>query len=316
MINALKAILRVFNVNPITGLATLNGSLNVSGNLNGIPVTGNGIPIMVGQNKYYYVDGKYGSDSSPNGSIDAPYATIAKATTIARARVDWAATPWAKRDIIVVAPGTYAENLTALAHGCIYWALGWDNRDAQMGVKIQPATGQPVDVGGFINGAFFGFGFQTSGTEKCFEGGIVNNCLFAGCRFEGAAETSTAAKLFECCDLVRTKFLDCEFSCGDVGFDILGTGGDPYSKMAHSIIKGCRFDQIDTAGIRTTLGMVGVSNLVDDCRMYGGGTTMALGIDDNAGIIDVMNTNVVGTAAFDGCRSVSNCYENGVLTTS
>ncbi len=264
----------------------------------------------------YYVDVSKGV--SGNGrSWSGAYKTLAEAIAVARARVDWAATPWGKRDIIRIAPGSYVENLTTLAHGVTFIGEGnGDLRDAQNGVKIIPATGVPVDVGGIINSTFINICFETSGANKCFDGGITNNCIFYRCRFQGAAETATAAKLFESVDATYLRFIECEFSCGDVGFDILGTGGDPYSKIAHCLFKDCLFDQIDTAAIRTTSGMVGVSNFVIGCKIIGGGITCAIGIDDNAGKLDCLDCNVIATDGFQGCRSVSGCYENGVLVTS
>ena len=83
--------------------------------LGGSPV--GGLPIMTGENKYYFVDGKYGLDGNSGSKPTDALATIGAAITLARARVDWSATPWARRDVIVIAPGSYDEALNlVMAH--------------------------------------------------------------------------------------------------------------------------------------------------------------------------------------------------------
>ena len=120
--------------------------------MGGVPVGG---PIIPSSANAYFVDGLNGSDSNEGRRNDEAFATIAAAVTIMNARIDWSASPWARRDVLIIQPGTYAENLTSLPYGCVVIGAGEDIRDAQSGVKIKPATGDAVDVGACINSSFY-----------------------------------------------------------------------------------------------------------------------------------------------------------------
>jgi len=282
----------------------------------GIPIIGGGsIPISLNAN-YYFVDGKHGSDSYDGLSATNAFATIGQANTACRARVNWANTRWAVNDVIVIAPGVYTENLTTMSHGCVYYGLGWDNRDGQFGVKFKPASGAPVDVGSLINSAFFNIGFETAETDasdRVFDSTITNNCLFQNCWFSGPAETATAVG-FYASDCTRTKFINCEFTCLDVGMDIVYVdAGDGFN---HCLIDGCNFMQIDTAGIRVSANLVGPSSIVTRSNFLGAGQTLGIAVDDNAGgILDVTWCAAESTSGYTNCRSVNASYNNGALVT-
>ena len=280
--------------------------------MGGVPVLTE-IPWLMqnGVSQFWYVDGQFGSDSNNGQSPETPFATIGAANTAARATVDWSETPWADRHVIVIAPGSYDENLTTLSHGTIYVGLGWDNRDAQMGVKIKPSTGSPVDVGGIVNTSFWNIGFESADASKAFDSGVVNNCQFINCRFSGAAESVTCASAFYTNDATCSRWINCDFTCAAVGFDIAYVdGGDGFN---HNLIEHCRFHQNTTAGLRTSTNLVGPSTLVNDCDFFGGGQTMAIGVDDNSAILELSRCMITATDPVDGCRAANACYGNGSL---
>jgi hypothetical protein len=279
----------------------------------GVPV--GALPVMVNAN-YYFVDGAHGSDSNDGRTPETALDTIAAAITKMNARINWSASPWARRDVLIIAPGTYAENLTALPYGCTVYGLGLDLRDAQNGVKIKPATGAPVDVGAVINTAFYNIHFETAETDAgdpVFDAAICNNCQFINCRFSGPAETATAVG-FVTNDAVGNKFIDCEFDCLDKGLDVnYADAGDSFS---HNLLRDCRFTQIDTAGIEISTNLVGPSSIVQDCLFLGAGQTMAIGVDDNVGLLDLVRCYITATDPVQGCRSANACYGNGALLDS
>ena len=287
----------------------------------GINIQANGDMTLSGdvyaQNLYglsgnvYYVDRTVTSSGSGTRWANAKK-TIAEAITVTNARIGWSNSPWANNDIIVIGPGTYAENLTSLPHGCIVIGAGPDLRDAQLGTKIKPASGDAVDVGAVINAAFINICFETTSTSDCFDAAIMNNCTFLNCRFQGPAETSTANGIVTN-DAVGNHIINCEFSCLDKGIDVnYADGGDSFS---HNWIKDSVFDQIDTAAIEISTNLVGPSSKVTNCFFFGGGATMSYAIDDNSGILDVAGCNAESTSGYDGCRSVNGSYNNGALVT-
>ena len=283
----------------------------------GVPVGSGGVPVFFGQqSKYYFVDVTNGNDDYDGLSPNRAKATIAAAITLVNARIDWSATPWANHDVILIAPGTYAENLTSLPYGAAMYGCGLDLRDAQNGVKIKPATGAPVDVGAVINTAFYNIHFETAETDAgdpVFDAEIANNNQFINCRFSGPAETATAVG-FVTLDAVANKWWFCEFDCLDKGLDVnYADAGDSFS---HNKLYECDFTQIDTAAVEISTNLVGPSSRLIDCRFGGAGQTMAIGVDDNSGILDLYGLQITATDPIQGCRSANACYGNGALLDS
>jgi hypothetical protein len=283
----------------------------------GMPLVGPDVPMFFGANtQYYFVDGTNGSTTNSGERADDALSTIAAAITKCNDRIDWSVTRWANNDVIIIAPGVYAENLTDLPYGCTLVGLGFDNRDAQNGVKIKPTSGAPVDVDSVINSTFINIGFETADTtagHAVFDAAICNNCYFFGCRFAGPAETATAVG-FVSNDMTCTKLFDCDFTCLDKGLDV--NYADSGDKFAHCYLGCCRFTQIDTAGIEISLSLVGPSSIVERCIFVGAGQTMAIGIDDNVGLLDIIRCDITATDPIQGCRSAEGCYGNGLLLLS
>lgn len=282
--------------------------------LGGVPV-GGGIPIFTKAN-YYYVDGTNGLAGNDGLSQKTALNTIAAAVTKMNAEINWSASPWATHPVLIIAPGTYAENLTSLPYGATVYGLGLDLRDAQNGVKIKPATGAAVDVGACINTAFYNIHFETAETDagdRVFDAAICNNNQFINCRFSGPAETATAVGFYTN-DAVGNKWIFCEFDCCDVGFDMAYV--DANDSFSHNWLYECRFTQCDTAGLRMSTNLVGPSSIVERCIFVGAGQTMAIGIDDNSGILDLVQCHITATDPVQSCRSANGCYGNGALLNS
>jgi len=272
-----------------------------------------GLGLQPDRSIEYYVDGKDGSDSNSGLSMDNAKATIAAAVTLMNARIGWSDTPWARSDTLYIAPGTYAENLTALPYGCNVIGLGHDVRDAQNGVKIKPASGLPVNVTSCINSSFYNIGFESVDTSAAFATVNCNNNLFEGCFFTGAAEATTAVYAFYASDVTKTTFRDCWFCNADNGvyFNYVD-GGD---KLAYLLMENCMITGCSATGIYVSTQLVGVHNIVRHNTIIGGGQTLAIGIDDNIACIDESFNSIEATTAVDGVRSSNGSYGNGVLLT-
>ena len=75
----------------------------------------------------------------------------------------------------------------------------------------------------------------------------------------------------------------------------------------------------DQTGIHFDVNCVPSGTIINRCNIAGAGATLALGLDDNTGIVTVMNTNFEATAcdpaSGDGDSKYNNCYLNGSLMT-
>jgi hypothetical protein len=283
----------------------------------GVPVLSGNIPFQFGKAsdgsdvKYYFVDGTNGADANTGLKPNKAKATIAAAITLVNGKIDWSISRWAPLSVIVIAPGTYAENLTSLPYGGTMVGVGHDYRDAQNGVKIKPATGSAVNVGSVINSAFYNIGFESADASRAFDATICNNNMFSNCRFSGAAESVTCVGAFYTSDAVSNRWINCEFTCAAVGMDIVYVdGGDSFS---HNKLVDCRFTQHTTAALRTSANLVGPSSTVHNCTFSGSGQTLAIGIDDNSALLDCFWCGSEATDAYQGCRSLNGCYANGAL---
>lgn len=248
---------------------------------------------------------------------DRAYKTIAEAFTAARALIDWAATPWAIGNEIHIAPGSYAENITALPHGCHIIGHGdcWDS-DGEVGVKIKPASGAPVVVGGFVNAKVTNIGFESADTTKVFTSTVLNNVMFEHCRFAGAPEATTSICGLYTSDSVMLTVRDCRFEYLDCGIDfVYADGGD---SMTRCLIDGNFFNYISEAGIRISLNLVSPASRICNNYIGGGGQTLAIGIDNNmtTPIVHCDNNFISATDGIQGYTTgtyVGGNYCNGVL---
>lgn len=251
--------------------------------------------------------------SDPDGDIML-YSTIEAAITAANARIDWSGTPWGNQDRILIFPGNYAENLTSLPHGCeLIGVSEYDMRDAQAGVKIEPASGSPIDANAWVNGRCENIAFISKTTYRAFDCLTINNVRFKNCFFSGPAETTTATEAFYCNDATYLRFDDCHFCNATIG--IRFEYADAGDKAAYVDINNCKVTGCATSGLYISTNLVGPHSVVRNTVMVGAGQTTTKQVDDNSNIFDYVNSWFEGTTAVEGGRSYNGCYGNGVLLT-
>lgn len=276
--------------------------------LNGIPTLAK-LPFMMNSN-YYFVDGTNGGAARDGKSPDTALDTWAEAIALMNAEIDWGISRWATNPVLLIAPGSYDENITSLPYGATIMGLGYDLRDAQNGVKLCPSSGDPIDVNSAINLTMINIGIEAKDAVAAFDADICNNVKFFGMRFAGSAAENVATG-FVSKDSVATEWHNCEFVNLDKGIDInYADGGDSFTE---ALINYCLFRRIDTAGIEISTNLVGGGATVKDTTIMGGGVTLAKGIDDNSGILDLINCYITATDPVEGCRSANGCYGNGSL---
>lgn len=222
------------------------------------------------------------------------FTTIAAAIEAANARINWTSgSPWGNGDNIFVMPGTYAENLTSMPHGCNLIGIGHDTGDGENGVQIQPATGAAVDVASWVNGYCENIGFNTTDTGIPFDAAICNNVKFKNCRFVGTTGQS-AARGFYTLDADRLNIINCEFIDVLIGFE--AAYADAGDKFHDSRIQHCKFTNITNKGIYLTTSLLVNGTLISDNYIQCTGAS-SIGIDDDTdGAIVANNTVIVGTS--------------------
>lgn len=287
----------------------------------GVPVSNGQIPFVRNSGKTYFVDGKNGLSGASGLRPDDAFSTIAAAVTESNGNIDWSATPWALGDTIIVAPGVYAENLTSLPYGGSIIGLG-DAFDlnGQRGVTIKPSSGSPVDCTSVINCHIENICFESPGTSVVFQAdnfnrNVVLNCLFSG--LPGASPTTTKG-LEIVKDMTGNIIKGCVFQVVRNGIYIVTDNGN--SKQASgNIIEDCYVRGADQTGIYFDANCVPSYTQINRCVIGDGGTTLALGLDDNTGIVNVSWTTFTATAcdpaSGDGDSKYNGCYLNGALMT-
>jgi hypothetical protein len=258
--------------------------------------------------------------SEPNGSI-MMFETIAAAVTYVNARIDWGGSPWANQDRIVIFPGVYAENLTSLPYGGEMIGMGdCFDLNGERGVTIKPASGSPVDVTSCINARIENIAFESPDTSTCFEADnfnrvVVENCLFSG--LPGSSPTTVYGFRVKK-DMTGSKFKDCIFQVFNNGIYLVADNANS-KQITGDIFDHCYIRGCDTTGIYFDANCVPAYTMINDCVIGDGTTTLALGLDDNAGGVMVTNTMFEATAcdpaSTDADSSYNHCYLNGALIT-
>ncbi len=223
-----------------------------------------------------------GSDGNDGLTWNKAFATIAKAISVARGYINWSASPWAPNIEIHIAPGSYAENLISMPHGCKIIGHGdcWDS-DGEMGVRIKPAAGSPVDVGGFVNAKIFNINFESPDTSRVFDSTVLNNVIFEHCRFAGAPEATVSTAGIYTSDSVMLVVRDCRFEYLDCAMDfVYADGGDSCTRL---LVADNFMTYLSEASIRWSVNLVVPAVTVCRNVIHGGGITLAIGIDNNSG---------------------------------
>lgn len=288
--------------------------------MGGVPVS-SGMPITRKTGKYYFVDGQSGSDGNGGLSVDNPLATIEAAVTIMNARISWSTSPWAESDILVIAPGVYAENLTSLPYGCTIIGMGdaWDV-DGERGVTIKPASGSAVDCTSVINTRIQNICFAAPDTSVIFQADNLNRCVIQDCFFAGlpGASPTTTRGLEVVKDMTGTVVRNCHFLQIRNSMYLVADNGAS-KQITGDLIEDCYISGGDQTGIYFDINCVPSNTIINRCNIGGGGATLALGLDDNTGVVHVYNTNFQATAcdpaSADGDSKYNNCYLNGGLMT-
>jgi hypothetical protein len=269
----------------------------------------------------YYVNGDGGSDNFDGLSPDTAYATIDKAIDVSMDRISWSGSPWANNDMIVIFPDVYAENLTSGFYGIVMKGLGWHHDiNGQHGVTVKPASGSPLDVTSIINATIRNICFEAPDTSVIFETDNFNRNLVEDCTFQGLPGASpTTTRGFEVVkDMTGSHVRRCEFK--QIKSAIYLVADNANSKQ----ITGDKFEDLyitggDTAGIVFDVNCTPSMSMVNRCNMDGGGSTLALGLDDNSSgeLVHCYNTNFEATACdpASGSGHYNNCYLNGTLMT-
>ena len=286
----------------------------------GVPISGQ-IPFVRGEAKTYFVDGQSGSDGNSGLKPSEALATIAAAVTKVNSAIDWSGSPWATGDVIAVAPGVYAENLTSLPYGGAVIGLG-DAFDlnGQRGVTIKPASGSPVDCTSIINCRLQNLCFESPDTSVVFQADNLNRNIIQDCVFSGlpGASPTTVKGLETVLDMTGNWIKGCVFQVVRNGIYIVVDNGS--SKQASgNIIEDCYIRGADQTGVYLDANSVPSYTVLNRCNIGDKGTTLALGLDDNTDIVSCFNCNFVATAndpaTGGGGGAYNNCYLNGALIT-
>jgi len=287
----------------------------------GVPVGGSVATWPRPQSKVYFVDGLRGVAGNPGLKTDTALNTIAGAVTKMNARIDWAATPWAKGDVLYIFPGVYAENLTSLPYGCTVVGVGdaYD-LDGQRGVTIKPASGAPVDCTSVINMRIENICFESPDTTVCFQADNFNRNIMTNCIFSGLPGSSpTTVKGLEIVkDMTGNRLHNVVFQVVRNGVYIVTDNAN--SKQASgNIFEYIYVRGADQTGFYFDANCVPSYTQINEAVIGDGGTTLALGLDDNTGIVNVSNTMFTATAcdpaSGDSDSKYNHCYLNGALLT-
>ena len=201
--------------------------------------------------RVFYVDKLSGSDTFDGRSPSNAKATIAAAITLMNARINWSTQPWARNDVLYIAPGRYAENLTSLPYGCRVIGLG-DAFDlnGERGVTIKPSSGSPVDCTSVINCRIENICFESPDTSVIFQAdnfnrNILLDCVFAG--LPGGSPTTTKA-LEIVKDMTGNRITNCVFMVARNGIYI-NTDNANSKQASGNIIEWCHIFGADQKGI-------------------------------------------------------------------
>lgn len=267
----------------------------------------------------YFVDGKDGSDGNNGLSIDAPMKTIAKAITAMNNAIVWSETPWARGDILYIAPGKYAENLISLPYGCNMIGLG-DAFDlnGERGVTIKPASGSPVDCTSVINSRIENICFESPDASVVFQADNFNRNVLLDVIFSGLPGASpTTTKGFEIVKDMTGNYLKRVISQVVRNGLYIVTDNANQKQASGNIIDELIVRGADQKGVYFHVNCVPSYTIIKNSEIGDGSTTLALGLDDDTGLVKVSNTNfqcvACDPASADSDSKYNNCYLNGVL---
>lgn len=265
----------------------------------------------------WFVSKRNGSNSNNGMSPEAPFRTIAAAISAANGRITWSNSPWASMNIIHVAPGLYAENLTALPYGGAIVGLGnyWD-LNGEFGVVIKPTSGAPIDCTSIINCLIHNIAIMSPDTTQVFQADnfnrvVLSDVLIAG--LPGASPTTT--KGFEVVKDCTGSVLN-NVSIWQCRNGVYITTDNANSKqISGTVFRNVRIGGADQTGFYFYQHCTPAMVYVEDCKVGDKSTTLDYGMDDNTSKVTVCDTKFIcnNLDPATGSGYYNHCYHLGAL---
>ena len=246
----------------------------------GIPGSDNSLGLRVNpQGFVWYVDGSHplANDNNDGTNPGEPLATIQAAITKNNATINWAATPpYAGINWIIIAPGTYAENLTPPFY-CVVIGLGKAlGNTNDICVNVEPAAGSAL-AGTGLAAHWYNIRFTALTAVPVIDFGVMNSCIFEECAIvDGNPGLATVG--IDTTDANSSMIVRCRF-VGNTNPMTIGirSTGDFFS---------CQVIDCDIAAVTTGIDLSGaalVGNaVIRGNRIWGGGAVLlATGINDS-----------------------------------
>lgn len=253
---------------------------------------------------FYYVNATGGSDDNDGLSWDFPKATIQAAITASNALLNWSTTP-DLYNVIYVAPGVYAENLTP-AYYCHIVGTGIRGTDTM--AEIHPATGSCI-TGTFLGTHLHNLWLEVNTAVPCLDIGICNNSLIEYCIFtNGAAVAATAIDTDNCTHLTVRY---CDVQSGQttgMAYGLYHRGGDnvyAHNCRIHDNVIHCTTAGIWIQDTCTASQYTAWNNLI---------ARPTKGVDDNSGTSYLYNNYITASSdAIEHANSATQCIGNHVI---
>jgi len=260
------------------------------------------------QGLVYYVDGSHGAATDDNVGTDpeTPLATIQAAIDLNNATIDWAATPPYKgQNWIVIAPGTYAENLTP-PYYCKMIGLGQAPANmTDMCVNVEPAAGSAM-AGTGLGVYFYNIRFTALTAVPVMDFGVMNSCIFDACAIvDGNPGLATVG--IDTTDAGGSQILNCRFvgNTNPMTIGIRSTGD-----FFGCVIAGCHINAVTTGIDLSGAALVGNTLIAHNYI-----ARPVTGIDDSVvgGTYVVDNWITASTAAISHAAAGTMCVANHVI---
>lgn len=274
--------------------------------------------VHMTEGNVYYV-AKNGNNTTGKSWQNA-FTTIAAAITASNATVTWAGNE--EDNYILIAPGEYAEALTALPWYCHMIGLGMPTlADSACSVKIHPAAGAAMLNSTVIGLHLYNLSLQAVGAVDILNFGTCNDTLIENCLF--SAKDGNVVNMISTDNSDGLTIIGCKFRPkGGIGVGatvgILFQGGS--DKFWHNgIIKDCIIGGLDPTGtgIKIESDCTASCSVIQNNIVYlsGAGT----GIDDDSDLAIVQDNTVyhIGGTPYDinaALASQNIANDNGTVT--
>lgn len=250
--------------------------------LNATNLLAGGVTVPVFPGSKFYVDGTNGSDTTGNGRVDKPYATIQTAIDAASDGDTIYIRPIAEA-AGDTDPGSYAENLTIAATKSNLRLVGLSNGVAQGGQpQLRKGAGSSPHItveafGCFIHGLTINGASNTGGGIKLVAaagtkdagGLVISDCHFKNLKSSAAAATGGAIYWTASGGCWYVTIVNCEFFDCRAGIVLMGTGIDRPKGIK---ILNCRFFSSANTTVDADIylsGGDGVNGLMIDRCVFG-----------------------------------------------